>query len=134
MVETGTAEVVPLTLQVIRGMEEMAAGQRELVGVLERGLAQIEAQDREALAEGRAARTDISREIRVLSETVKLYTVAIEARTGLMRELSGGVLGWLNLRWVTLLMGLGFGLGLAGAKALIAVLFGQVVPGVTPGP
>jgi hypothetical protein len=120
------ADAAPLTIQVLRGLEAQAAGQRALASAVERSLSLIEAQDREILAEIRANREAVLNEQRSLCDAVRLQTAALDARTGLIRDLGNGTLGWLQSRWLSMLLGLGAGLGLAGAKQMLAVVLGQM--------
>ncbi len=129
MDEPSTAEVVPLTIQVIRGMEALAAGQRAISALVESGLAQSAAQGREHAELVRGNREAVLAEQRALLHATELHTAAIEARTGLLRELGQGALAWLERRWVTLLLGLAVGLGLAGAGELLRAVMGQMLGG-----
>jgi hypothetical protein len=126
MDEPSSAGVAPITVQVLRGMEALLQGQRAMHAVLERSMALSEAQDREVLTEIRSGMEVMLSEQRALCDSVRLQTVAIEARTGLLRELGQGTLGWLERRWITLLIGVGGGLGLAGAKQIAAAILGQI--------
>ncbi len=112
-------------LAALRGLEALATGQTALAAVVERGLAQIEAQDRELLAEVRGNREAVLGEQRALTHAIQIQTAAIEARTGLLRELGQGILKWLNERWVTLILGVAAGLGVAGAGEIARAVVGS---------
>ncbi len=115
--DSTTTKVTPLTVQVLRSVEQLAASQRELLTAFQSGMEQSENQHREQLAETRA-----------LAEAIRLQTAALNARTDLIREIGTGILSWLKTRWVSILLGLAAGLGLAGARELIGAVLGQVNP------
>ncbi|MFT5679869.1 MAG: hypothetical protein ACI8RZ_000774 [Myxococcota bacterium] len=112
-----SAETLPLTVQILRSIEQLAASQRELLTAFQSGMEQSETQHREQLAETRA-----------LAEAIRLQTAALNARTDLIREIGTGILDWLKTRWFSILLGLAAGLGIAGARELIGAFLGQVNP------
>jgi hypothetical protein len=69
------AEGMPLTVQILRSVEQFAASQRELLTAFQSGMEQSEPQHREQLAEPRA-----------LAEAIRLQTAALSARTDLIRD------------------------------------------------
>ncbi len=116
-----------LILQTVRGLEALSSGQAALAALVERGLAQIEAQDRELLAEVRGNREAVLTEQRALLSATQQQTAAIEAQTRLLRELGQGTLSWLQTRWLSLLLGLAVGLGLSGARTLLDAALSTLV-------
>ncbi len=117
-----------LRLEAVRGLEALSSNQAALAALVERGLAQIEAQDRELLAEVRGNREAVLSEQRAMLHATQLQTAAIEAQTRLMRDLGQGALAWLGTRWVSLLLGLAVGLGLSGARTLLDAALSLMVP------
>jgi len=112
-------------------MEAQAAAHRALASVVEQSLKQIEAQDKEILTAILSNREAVLTEQRSLCDAVRLQTAAIDARTGLLRELGQGALAWFQNRWITLILGLAVGLGLAGAGEVLGAVIAQLgkVPG-----
>jgi hypothetical protein len=110
--------LIDLYVQTVRAMESQASATRELTGAIERGFQATQLDHRNMIDAGANLRDEVTR-----------LSTAIEARTAVLSDLSKGFLGVIQKRWVMLLIGLGTGLGLAGARELLGVLLGQVVAG-----
>lgn len=110
-----------LYVQAVRAIEAQASATRELTGAIERGFGTT--QDQHTAHTGQIAG---------LADAVRAQTAALEARTAVWRDLGQGLLAWFQSRWITLLIGLAVGLGLAGGRELLGALVGQLLSSPTP--
>ena len=111
--EQTTLEVTPLMVQVLQSVQQLAASQGELLRAMQGWGTQIEEQHREQTAQ-----------IQALAEAIKLQNAALNARTDLLRDLANQLLAIFKTRWFTFLAGTALGLGIAGAREIIAAIFG----------
>ena len=72
----------------------------------------------------------ITDNLRVQGDALRAQTLAIEARAAVWRDLGEGALKWLQMRWMSLLIGLACGLGISGGRELFLALVGSMTAGV----
>ncbi len=122
-VQKSASTLLDLYREAISSISDQNETARELSRLIDEGF---------KLAERRLEQ--VTDQLRAQSEALRAQTTAIEARSAVWRDLSTGLLKWLEYRWVSLLIGLAFGLGLSGARELFLALVGSMVGQATPIP
>ena len=111
-------DVLTLYLQAVQAIEQQASTTRELMGTIHQGFQTLQEDHRGIISQ-----------LTALTAAIQAQTAAQDARTMVFKELGTGLLVWMQQRWVSLLLGLATGLGLAGGRELLGALLGNVLQG-----